>query len=279
MEERSLYQNANDFPPELWEVYSVGQVSYYQLKGQPNDDYHKKIKKAFRLPSSRIERAIHGAFGMTPAQVALEIAGYYHPGVSERRVVLMNRGQQTEGEIRNWYIQTYSSQEWQVKINLVNITVPKENPIGDPKLHCRYSNMVDGVVTYQHKLTGQVVSGGILEFKTVDQVYPELLAHQAAMARGEKFPPFYHTHLKAEHYAQCQSGLSIRGASWCDYVVYGVQDLQVYTERLYFNESYWRETRAAADQFITQLLDPVIERGPSALAIDVEKTSERNEDQ
>jgi hypothetical protein len=88
----------------------------------------------------------------------------------------------------------------------------------------------------------------MLEIKIPKKMYGPLASVRDAISRGESDPRFSSerhvwlgrpNHIWYSHYSQMQMQMAIADRKWCDYVVYAVEEEEIYIERIPFNKAYW----------------------------------------
>lgn len=74
---------------------------------------------------------------------------------------------------------------------------------------------------------GLVGEDGMIEIKCPKKIYTILSKYNK---------------IWGSHYAQIQGGLFLFGRKWCDYVVYGYEEKEIMTKRIYFNKKFCENT-------------------------------------
>jgi len=89
---------------------------------------------------------------------------------------------------------------------------------------------------------GLVGEDGLVEFK-YSRCISDGLRQEALMRNFDSnyLPPAGGKHIYPEYYSQMQMQMFIFGRKWCDFVVYGYEAGELYTERVYFDPTFWNQ--------------------------------------
>lgn len=155
----------------------------------------------------------------TPMETGLIISGTKKKEFSERSKYVMKHGTDTEPAARNWYINNN-------KCKVV------ERGLCVPKWNVNIGASVDGDV---------LETDGIIEIKCPMKMYGPVKQYMNQVSNGWIPPKDYMNHIWETHYCQMILSMAVLGKKWCDYVVYSTTDNLVFTQRIPFNEKYWKE--------------------------------------
>lgn len=223
----------------LSEMAATGSISplfrdcgncYELLAPQRSIGWHLERKADPSTGKKRVTGSIFAqAAGYSPYKTRLqllrEMAGLVKPAdfaYFQRKA--MENGTRLEPYVRNWY-----ETEFGKKVIERGLVIPK---------WCtRIGASVDGWI--QNPDDGKKRPVGIIEIKCPMNMYPELVDNSHRLSRGEKFPLYYHDHIKPDHYAQMQGGMAILDAEYCDYIVYVERTKDIYTTRIPRDRDYW----------------------------------------
>lgn len=164
-----------------------------------------------RVTASRISASIGDSPFSTVEKVAQVIRGEYREETNPHMV----RGTKFEDMIRKFY-----EEEKDIIVNEIGFVFHEDLPyIGVSP---------DGVVD----------EDGLIEIKCPENIYEPLnIIIEEGKRRYDRWgKPL---HIFNSHYDQMISQMAIMGRKWCDYVVYGLNDEQLYIERIKYNEKYW----------------------------------------
>lgn len=107
---------------------------------------------------------------------------------------------------------------------------------------------------------GLIGEDGMLEIKAPWKLYAPLIAVVKDLEENLPDPRLQNgwlgrpNHIWYSHYSQMQMQMAIAGRKWCDYVVFGVEEGQLYIERIPFNEKYWQWLLGYIKSFVTEVL-------------------------
>lgn len=176
---------------------------------QRSDEWFKARKN--RITASRISAAIGDSRFSTVDKTVKVIMGEIKEDVNEN----MMRGIKYEDAIRELY-----EEEKNVKVTELGFVFREDLP------HMGVSP--DGLVG----------DDGLIEIKCPDKLYPPLIDRsEAKRSRYDRWKrPL---HIWKSHYDQMIAQMAVMGRLWCDYVVYGLSDSNLYIERVKFNDKYW----------------------------------------
>jgi putative phage-type endonuclease len=200
--------------------------TYYELLcAQRSAGWHQERKG--RVTASNFGTAAGHSEYKTRLELMREMAGLQKPkdfAFFQRRA--MDLGVALEPYVRDWY-------EGEYKRKVI------ERGLVVPKWCMRIGVSVDGWI--ENPDDGKKRQQGIIEIKCPTNMYPQLVDHSHRIQKGEKFPEFYHLHIKPEHYDQMQGGMAILDADYCDYIVYVDKTKDIYPTRIMRDRKYWNE--------------------------------------
>lgn len=144
---------------------------------------------------------------------------------------------------------------------LVYLTPP---PLPIQSTSSNSSDMQTSIHTSQNLLHTQV--DGCLEIKCPKVLYEGLQEfyfgnHPKADPTNSEYDPYYHNHIKNEHYAQMQHHMFTLSKQWCDYLVY-VTDVPtappsaVYLGRVLFNPTFYSDLLTRTRPLLVDYLVP-----------------------
>ncbi len=131
----------------------------------------------------------------------------------------IERGQEYEEPTRKWLTEKYG-----YKIREYGLCVYKENPL--------IASSVDGDI---------VGKDCIIEIKHPRKMYRGLAEYMNAIQNGWKAPENYYEHILPTHFAQMQQGCFVLGRKYCLYVVRDIYEGKIFTQKIPFLESYWKD--------------------------------------
>ena len=155
----------------------------------------------------------------TPDDAALEIAGVKKKEFTLQQLEAMAHGTKMEPYGRDWYAGTNGVQV--VELGFVT-----------PKWDLEIGVSIDGDV---------LGTDGIIEIKCPKKMYYPLANYMAKQSRGMFLDKNDFSHIWKTHYDQMQLGMAVLNKKWCDYVVYCTPENKVFTQRVPFDEAYWKD--------------------------------------
>jgi len=222
-----------------WEEHA-----YYWISPNPQGTDEWLEDRKGRITMSRLGACCgHCPYNKNLSKTARQIAGLEKEEFSDYAKFIMGHGTKHEPAAREWYEKTHN-----VKV--------VEHGMALPKWYKYLGASVDGDV---------VGTDGIIEIKCpMKKLYPELKEFiRKQQEENFKPPPHYHEHIKHSHYDQMQGCMAVFKKKWCDYIVYCTGEQQVFTQRVLFNEKYWKyELYPAVQQFVECELKPLLEKDP-----------------
>ena len=213
------------------------QGDYYLLTaGQGSQKWKNIRKEKLALTCSNFSIAAGNSTRFkTAEQLARFHIGLDKEEYSKESIRHMSRGNKLEPDVRKWY-----EKYMKCTVDEVGLAVPKWDR--------RIGGSVDGLVG----------KDGIIEIKVPENIYLPLVEkskednkqdHQKQELHESdpheqghcKENRYNHNHIYNSHYDQIQGYLAILQREWCDYIVYGSQDDEIYVERVYRNREYWED--------------------------------------
>lgn len=128
----------------------------------------------------------------------------------------MKQGSIHEDPIRRLY-----EKEFNVRVTEVGLAIPKWYPF--------IGSSLDGIIG----------EDGCIEIKYVKEIKQPMRDVAARFREDPTWRPSNADHLPQNYYAQMQGGMAITGRKWCDFVVYCHSTNELYTEKIFFNSTYW----------------------------------------
>jgi putative phage-type endonuclease len=175
----------------------------------------------------------------TPEQTGKYISGIEEKQFSEKSQMAMNHGHKWESTARIWY---------QKKYNLQVI----ERGTCVSKSDYRIASSVDGDI---------VGTSGVIEIKCPQKMYKPIINFQNMKKNGWQPPENYHQHIWTTHYCQMQQAMFVLGKTYCDYIVYSVEDRSVYTQRILFDPIFWKNHYEKVIQNYEKYVTPYLKKG------------------
>lgn len=154
----------------------------------------------------------------TPEEQGLIIAGMQE-SFTEEAIERMNHGTRTEPDARKWYAKKSG-----YKVVERGLIVPKWD--------YRLGASVDGDV---------IGTDGIIEIKCPVRMYKPLSWYSQQIQAGWEPPSDYYRHIWPTHYDQMQHAMAVMDKKWCVYIVYAIEDQEIFTQTIPFNPSYWSQ--------------------------------------
>jgi hypothetical protein len=197
-----------------------------------------------RVTMSKIGACVgHSAFS-SPNDQADYIAGMREEIFSENSTRIMKLGNEREPLARDWYCSQYKC-----IVREVGLAVPKWNPYLGASL--------DGEIIDENG----VPTGGMIEIKCPEKMYLPIVNYMAQQQKGntpiQTKTQIDYLHIWKTHYDQMQGCMAICNKQWCDYVVYCIEENKIFTQRVYFDSSYWsKELYPSICSFIDYKLKP-----------------------
>lgn len=218
----------------------------YWLNTSPQGSAEWLKARKNRLTGSNFGTAI--GYGLsykppkTPAKLARYISGIEEEKFSNYSKEIMQEGNDMEPIAREWY-------EKANKVTVLErgLIVPKWNPY--------IGASVDGDI---------LDTDGGLEIKCPRKMYRPLAEHTRKLKFGWTPPSeYYHDHIWETHYCQMIGGMAILGKKWFDYEVFCYREDTVFTDRVKFNEEYWKDTLyKGMIEFLDKELFPIMTGEP-----------------
>lgn len=204
----------------MWKEYS----SYFQsFAPQLSEEWFQQRYCSLTAGNSGSWTGI-SKFADTPDNEADYICNLKKKDFSEMQKFNMKNGIEGEDFVRQWY-----SQQLNIKIEEVGLSVWKENPIFRGSLDGNPIGYEDGDESF------------FIEIKiTQDDVYYPLLKHLEAIRKGFRPDKYYHNHIYDSHYTQMTINGVIHGRKYCHYIVKGSKTNRVYVEKIPINYEYWK---------------------------------------
>ena len=191
----------------------------YWLSKEPQRSKKWFEQRAFRVTASNFAIASGLSSHETPDEFLDHMTGKKEKILTDKQRLAITHGVEKEASARDWY-----EKKKGVKVLEVGLAVPKWDP--------RIGGSVDGVVEGED---------GIIEIKCPQRMYYPILNFIQSKKKGWKpHDIYYHSHIWESHYAQMQGGMVIMGKKWCDYIVYCENENHAITNRVYFNQDYWK---------------------------------------
>lgn len=145
----------------------------------------------------------------------------------------MRLGVADEPKIREWHLKKLCSWDPDATIEEVGLMIWKHDQL--------YAYSPDGLVTDHTEENPE----GLAEYKRTKNMYKPLLPRGKRDNKDDPIPN--PTNIWNSHYAQMQFGMGISGRTWCDYVVYCLEQSKTYIQRVRANPEYFEALRSQID--------------------------------
>ena len=206
--------------PSLSDVDWNSSENYWININNPRTDKWRALRRKWKIEGIKAPLTASN-FGVAadhsplkkPDVLAYELLTGKKEVPSDERQVLIDKGIEYEHVARGLY-----STRFQKTVIEYGLIIPK----WDPRIGCVTDGFVD--------------SDGLIEIKCSRRIYKNIMSYPPEEGHS------YSKRIFKSHYDQMQGEMAITGRSWCDYIVYGYEDMKIYFEKVHFDPVYWEDT-------------------------------------
>lgn len=239
----------DDFIPEVEKVYyssknwvELPDYYIYVDKTKTSKDgltIGEMQSKKCRVTGSIVNKCINNY--SDKVLVARQIAGLYKEDMTQESRDRINHGIEHEQDARNWYT---SATGYTIKPSIFGVY----------KKDYRLGAEHDGFVCDKD---GNELDG-IIEIKCPLKMYESIktfLNGNNTIESDNSAPP---SHITESHYDQMQMEMEIFNKSWCDYIVFCLNENKVYLTRVFRNKKHWNIMYEKIQIFLDAKLSPLL---------------------